>query len=319
MLNLDLRPLDRPGVQHADHRCRRQRAGLQCADEPFRLRRGSRTAGGRRPRPDAVVHFAAIAALHDPARQRDLPRQRDEHLQRDRGGDEARHPQDRDRVERDDLRRLLRGGRQGLPPASRWKRTTTSTRWTATGSRRWSTRDGARLRAARPAPTSTRCRIGNIIEPHEYDRFPGFLADPLSRKRNAWSYIDARDLGQIVHLCLEKDGLGFQVFNAVNDTITADEPTAEFLKRWSPGTPITAPARRVRGAALEPQDPRGAGLPRGARLAEVREALARQRPSRERAVGESRSVSGGRLKRLDRARDVSAEREERASSARCRS
>ena len=82
-------------------------------------------------------------------------------------------------------------------------------------------------------------RIGNVIEPHEYERFPGFIADPPSRKRNAWSYIDARDLGQIVHLCLEKDGLGFQVFNAVNDTITATEPTAEFLKRWCPATPHT--------------------------------------------------------------------------------
>jgi len=81
-------------------------------------------------------------------------------------------------------------------------------------------------------------RIGNVIEPHEYDRFPGFVAEPMSRKRNAWSYIDARDLAQIVHLCLQKDGLGFRVFNAVNDTITADLPTAEFLARYCPNTPI---------------------------------------------------------------------------------
>ena len=84
-------------------------------------------------------------------------------------------------------------------------------------------------------------RIGNVIEPHEYDRFPAFVADPPSRKRNAWSYIDARDLAQIVHLCLEKDGLGFQVFNAVNDTITADKTTEAFLKRWAPNTPVTRP------------------------------------------------------------------------------
>ena len=82
-------------------------------------------------------------------------------------------------------------------------------------------------------------RIGNVIEPHEYDRFPAFVANPLSRKRNAWSYIDARDLGEIVHLCLEKDGLGFQVFNAVNDTITADLPTKEFLARYCPKTEVT--------------------------------------------------------------------------------
>jgi len=82
-------------------------------------------------------------------------------------------------------------------------------------------------------------RIGNVIEPHEYDRFPAFVADPPSRKRNAWSYIDARDLGQIVDLCVMKDGLGFQVFNAVNDEITANEPTAEFLAKWAPGSPVT--------------------------------------------------------------------------------
>jgi len=82
-------------------------------------------------------------------------------------------------------------------------------------------------------------RIGNVIEPHEYDRFPGYLADPMSRKRNAWTYIDARDLGEIVHLCLQKDGLGFQVFNAVNDTITADMPTKAFLAKFAPNTPVT--------------------------------------------------------------------------------
>jgi UDP-glucose 4-epimerase len=81
-------------------------------------------------------------------------------------------------------------------------------------------------------------RIGNVIEPHEYDRFPAFLADPMSRKRNAWSYIDARDLGQIVDLAIRKDGLGFEVFNAVNDTITAKLPTREFLEKYCPGVPI---------------------------------------------------------------------------------
>ena len=82
-------------------------------------------------------------------------------------------------------------------------------------------------------------RIGNVIEPNEYDRFPGFIAKPMSRKRNAWTYIDARDLGEIVHLCAEKDGLGFQVFNAVNDTITADMPTEKFLAKYCPKTPVT--------------------------------------------------------------------------------
>jgi nucleoside-diphosphate-sugar epimerase len=82
-------------------------------------------------------------------------------------------------------------------------------------------------------------RIGNVIEPHEYGMFKAFLADPPSRKRCAWSSIDARDLGEIVRLCLEKDGLGFQVFNATNDTITLNTPSEEALRTLAPHTPIT--------------------------------------------------------------------------------
>jgi UDP-glucose 4-epimerase len=82
-------------------------------------------------------------------------------------------------------------------------------------------------------------RIGNVIAPEDYAAFPGYLENPPVRKRNAWSYIDARDLGQIVDLCVAKDGLGFQVFNAVNDTITATMPTREFLAKYAPNTPIT--------------------------------------------------------------------------------
>ena len=97
----------------------------------------------------------------------------------------------------------------------------------------------ARAFAARYGIDIYALRIANVIEPHEYERFPSFIADPPSRKRNAWSYIDARDLGEIVHLCLQKNGLGFQVFNAVNDTITANLRTEEFLKKYAPKTPIT--------------------------------------------------------------------------------
>ena len=77
-------------------------------------------------------------------------------------------------------------------------------------------------------------RIGNVIEPHEYDRFPGFFSDPSMRKRICWSYIDARDLAQIVHLCIEKDGLGYQLFNAANDTTSATQSSAELVKEFFP-------------------------------------------------------------------------------------
>ena len=49
---------------------------------------------------------------------------------------------------------------------------------------------------------------------------------------------DARDLGQIVKLCIEKDGLGYAVFNAANDESSADLPTKELLKRFYPDVPL---------------------------------------------------------------------------------
>jgi nucleoside-diphosphate-sugar epimerase len=81
-------------------------------------------------------------------------------------------------------------------------------------------------------------RIGNVIEPHEYAGFPGFFARPDFRKRIAWSYIDARDLGQIVDLGIRKDGLGFQIFNAANNDVSSDLPTAELLRRYYPDVPV---------------------------------------------------------------------------------
>lgn len=82
-------------------------------------------------------------------------------------------------------------------------------------------------------------RIGNVIEPHEYDRFPDFFRNPRQRRRNVFCYIDARDLGQIVHLCLEKDGLGFQIFNAGNDTNSVNIPTRQILEQFFPDVPVT--------------------------------------------------------------------------------
>lgn len=81
-------------------------------------------------------------------------------------------------------------------------------------------------------------RIGNVIEPHEYANFPTYFAHPEMRKRIAWSYIDARDLGQICKLCIEKDGLGFEIFNACNDTVSANTPTRELAERFFPNVPF---------------------------------------------------------------------------------
>ncbi|WP_103332832.1 NAD-dependent epimerase/dehydratase family protein [Pseudotabrizicola formosa] len=83
-------------------------------------------------------------------------------------------------------------------------------------------------------------RIGNVVEPQEYETlFPQYFAKPELRRRNAFNYVDARDLGQIVDLCLKKDGLGFQVFNACNSTNGMNIPNAELLARFFPDVPVT--------------------------------------------------------------------------------
>jgi hypothetical protein len=69
--------------------------------------------------------------------------------------------------------------------------------------------------------------------------FTDFFVNPEQRRRNAFCYIDARDLGQVVDLCIEKDGLGYQVFDAGNNTNTANIPSAELMDQFFPDTPVT--------------------------------------------------------------------------------
>ena len=81
-------------------------------------------------------------------------------------------------------------------------------------------------------------RIGNVIEPDEYDMFADFRENPGLRRRNIFNYIDARDLGQIVDLCLKARGLGYQVFNAANDDNGVDMPAREVAEQFFPGVPV---------------------------------------------------------------------------------
>ncbi|MCP4381938.1 MAG: NAD(P)-dependent oxidoreductase [Hyphomicrobiales bacterium] len=73
-------------------------------------------------------------------------------------------------------------------------------------------------------------RINNVIEPHEYaEKFPAFMADPALRRRNIFAYIDARDLGHMVDRCLATDGLGFEIFNVSNDDHSVAATSAELI------------------------------------------------------------------------------------------
>ncbi|EXJ74863.1 uncharacterized protein A1O5_01559 [Cladophialophora psammophila CBS 110553] len=83
-------------------------------------------------------------------------------------------------------------------------------------------------------------RIGAVICPEDYATlFKEYVNNPSDWKVHGWSYTDARDLGQMCHLCVAVDGLGFQVFNATNDQNTTTLETTELLRRECPNTLFT--------------------------------------------------------------------------------
>ncbi|NBI46393.1 MULTISPECIES: NAD-dependent epimerase/dehydratase family protein [Burkholderia] len=84
-------------------------------------------------------------------------------------------------------------------------------------------------------------RIGNVLDPEDYAKFPGWLKDPALRKRIAWSYIDGRDLAEACRLAIETDGLGFEIMNVAADDVSSDLPSRVLLERYYPGVPVKRP------------------------------------------------------------------------------
>jgi nucleoside-diphosphate-sugar epimerase len=83
-------------------------------------------------------------------------------------------------------------------------------------------------------------RLGAVITPDEHQQaFRDYVKEPEKWKGHGWSYVDVRDLAEMCRLCVEVDGLGFQVFNATNDEITNLEGTEGFLRRMCPDTKFT--------------------------------------------------------------------------------
>lgn len=81
-------------------------------------------------------------------------------------------------------------------------------------------------------------RFTNIMEPHDYEKFPAFSDDPYLRKWNLWSYVDARDVAQSCRLGLEVDIKGAEAFIiAAADTVMT-RPNRELLAEVFPGVPV---------------------------------------------------------------------------------
>jgi nucleoside-diphosphate-sugar epimerase len=82
-------------------------------------------------------------------------------------------------------------------------------------------------------------RISNIMEPHDYERFPSYWPDPHRRKWNLWGYVDVRDVALACRLGLEADVNGSQnVIIAAADTVM-NRPSRDVLAEVFPGAEVT--------------------------------------------------------------------------------
>lgn len=78
-------------------------------------------------------------------------------------------------------------------------------------------------------------RFTNIFAPEDYQRIPGYHADPASRSWNLFGYVDVRDCALACALALEAPIEGAEsMIIAAADTII-DQPSRELAERTFPG------------------------------------------------------------------------------------
>jgi nucleoside-diphosphate-sugar epimerase len=81
-------------------------------------------------------------------------------------------------------------------------------------------------------------RFSNIMEPGDYQNFPGFWDDPRKRKWNLWGYVDARDVAQSCRLGLEAGISGAEAFIIAAADTVMNRPNRELMAAVFPGVPL---------------------------------------------------------------------------------
>jgi nucleoside-diphosphate-sugar epimerase len=77
-------------------------------------------------------------------------------------------------------------------------------------------------------------RFSNVMEPHDYERFPGFWEDAQLRRWNLWGYVDARDVAQSCRLGLEASVSGAEVLIVAAADTVMDRPSADLMREVYP-------------------------------------------------------------------------------------
>ncbi len=79
-------------------------------------------------------------------------------------------------------------------------------------------------------------RFSNIMEPHDYERFPSFWDDARLRRWNLWGYVDVRDVALSCRLALEKDVGAEHFIIAAADTVM-NQPSEKLMAEVYPSVP----------------------------------------------------------------------------------
>ncbi len=81
-------------------------------------------------------------------------------------------------------------------------------------------------------------RLSNVMEPHDYQRFPGFWTNAHLRKWNLWGYVDARDVAQSCRLGLEAAIQGAEAFIIAAADTVMNRPNRELMAEVFPNVPL---------------------------------------------------------------------------------
>ena len=81
-------------------------------------------------------------------------------------------------------------------------------------------------------------RFSNVMDPEDYQAFPGYDADARLRKWNLWGYIDARDGAQAVWRAINAEFKGFEAFIIANADTVMSRSNASLLAEVFPGVPV---------------------------------------------------------------------------------
>jgi nucleoside-diphosphate-sugar epimerase len=77
-------------------------------------------------------------------------------------------------------------------------------------------------------------RFSNVMEPHDYERFPSFWDDARLRRWNLWGYVDARDVAQSCRLALDGDLSGAEAFIVAAADTVMNRPSADLMAEVYP-------------------------------------------------------------------------------------